>query len=76
MQVSRSWKTHGEQGSLLACLRHCWSQYLEDEGLSVADCPVVNLFSAGDVQELRPAPEEATNAGHKRLPSGAVSSSR
>lgn len=51
-QVSRSWRKHGEQGALILCLRHCWDQYLEDEGMRQADCPVTNLYQRWDLGDM------------------------
>lgn len=43
-QVSRSWQKHGDHLALRLCIRHCWDQYLDDEGLTAEDCPITNLY--------------------------------
>ena len=41
-----SWHMYGHRQSAVLCLRDVWEKHLSVNGLSVSDCPILNLFES------------------------------
>ena len=45
--VHRSWRKHGHEGAVFACVQEAWKQWCVLEGVDPSDCPVAGVFGAG-----------------------------